>query len=461
MSSIKIKNIAIILASGSGERFGTKTPKQFIKLAGNPVIFYSLETLSKCALIDEIIIVTKKDYIDYVLELVSNHSFTKVQKVISGGNERHDSTLAAINAIDMLEANLIIHDAVRPFITESIITDCIYKLNYANAVDVVVDATDTIVKVSGDYIESIPDRRFLKRGQTPQAFKKSVLERAYNKFLKDKDRHATDDCGIVLKYLPSEKIITIKGSEFNFKITHQQDIYLADSLIKDGVFNRLESTSEKIHSYLKNKNVVIIGGSSGIGQALYAECKIHAENTFCLSRKTTGTDITNITTLENSLEEIHKKTNRIDIIINTAGYLLRKPLSIMTEQEILSSISINYTGVINLARTSFKYLKQSQGSLINFTSSSYTRGRANYSIYSSSKAAVVNFTQALSEEWQAHGIKINVINPERTDTPMRTKNFGNESKETLLTADEVAKFTLSAISFEHTGQIYSIKNDLV
>ena len=121
---------------------------------------------------------------------------------------------------------------------------------------------------------------------------------------------------------------------------------------------------------------------------------------------------------------------------------------------------VNYVGVINIARASFEFLKNTRGMLVNFTSSSHTRGRSNYSIYSSAKAAVVNFSQAIAEEWFMHGIKVNVINPERTATPMRVANFGNEPANTLLTSMEVAEFTLSAMSFDHTGQVFSIKKDI-
>ncbi len=132
----------------------------------------------------------------------------------------------------------------------------------------------------------------------------------------------------------------------------------------------------------------------------------------------------------------------------------------MSEQEVIDSYMVNYVGVLNIARASFNYLKDTRGMLVNFTSSSYTRGRANYSIYSSTKAAVVNFTQALAEEWLSHRIKVNVINPERTATPMRVANFGREPLDTLLSSKEVAEFTLAAMSFEHTGQVFSIKNDI-
>src|SRR5699024_5619495 len=151
---------------------------------------------------------------------------------------------------------------------------------------------------------------------------------------------------------------------------------------------------------------------------------------------------------------------RIDYIINTAGLLVRKPLMTMTDAEVQESFNVNYTGVINTARAGFDYLQEAGGMLVNFTSSSYTRGRPNYSIYSSTKAAVVNFTQAIAEEWLPHGIKVNVINPQRTATPMRVANFGQEDPASLLDSREVARFALSAMSFGHSGQVYSIHNDV-
>jgi 2-C-methyl-D-erythritol 4-phosphate cytidylyltransferase len=161
-----------------------------------------------------------------------------------------------------------------------------------------------------------------------------------------------------------------------------------------------------------------------------------------------------------ALTSTNQKFGRIDYVVNTAGLLNRKPLMAMSEDEVESSWQVNYVGAVRLARVAFPYLKESRGMLLNFTSSSYTRGRPNYSLYSSTKAAVVNFTQAIAEEWLSFGIKVNVINPERTATPMRVANFGIEPVESLLSSREVAEFTLSAMSFDHTGQVYSIKNDI-
>lgn len=455
-----MKNIAVILASGTGSRFGSKLPKQFVRLAGKPIIQYTIEVFNASKLIDEIIIVTKEDYIDDVHLIINAQNYQKVSKVIAGGTERYDSTLAAINAIQDAEANILIHDAVRPFISQSIINGCISALDHANVVDVVVPAIDTIVQIKNNYVEAIPDRRFLNRGQTPQGFKKTVLQKAYQLFLKDTKKIASDDCGIVLKYLPNEKIITVPGEEKNFKITHQQDIYLADNLIKDGITSRLEHDMKKIFHTLQNKVVVIIGASSGIGKDLSTLCHDAGAIPFSLSRRLNGIDITKKEILEKALENIFLETGKIDYVINTAGLLNRKPLMTMSDNEVYDSYMTNYIGVINTARASFNYLKHSQGMLINFTSSSYTRGRPNYSIYSSSKAAVVNFTQAIAEEWAPHNIKVNAINPERTATPMRVENFGLEAIDSLLTSEQVAEFTLAAMSFSHSGQIYSIKKNI-
>lgn len=455
-----MKNIAIILASGSGSRFGARLPKQFIRLAGKPIIQYTLETFEAARCIDEIIIVTKEEFTDYVYEIVNHQAYHKVSKVLIGGAERYDSTLAALRSIPDEEANLIVHDAVRPFVSEAIINECVNALKEYNAVDVVVDATDTIVAVSDGLVVDIPDRRFLKRGQTPQAFKKSVLEKAFKLFIQDPNKVASDDCGIVLKYLPNVPIVTVPGDESNFKITHQQDIYLADNLIKDGLFRKIASDDKIIEKKLKNKVVVVVGASSGIGADIAQLLADKKAIVYPCSRTLNGIDITQPELIEKKLNEIYRKEGRIDYVVNTSGLLNRKSLVSMTQTEVSESYLVNYVGVINLSRACFEYLKQSRGMLINFSSSSYTRGRANYSIYSSTKAAVVNFTQALSEEWLPHGVKVNAISPERTATPMRTLNFGSESPDTLLKSRDVALFTLSAMCTEYTGQVFSIKNDV-
>ncbi|TNV21256.1 bifunctional cytidylyltransferase/SDR family oxidoreductase [Buttiauxella sp. B2] len=449
-----MKNIAVILACGIGARFGAKIPKQFVKLAGKPVIQYTLEAFQKSYLIDGIIVVTNEEYIDFVNNLTIENGIHKVEKVICGGKERYHSSWSAIQAIELEECNVIFHDAVRPFISQRIIHDCVKALEQWNAVDVVVDAVDTIVRIKDNKIMSIPDRRFLGRGQTPQAFKKSVIENAYKKFLSQQEKVASDDCGILLKYSPSEPIYVVKGDESNFKITHQQDIYLADNIIKDGYVNQSAGDENEIERNISDKVVVIFGGSSGIGESIFSQARIYGANVYSFSREN-DCDITNNDNIKHALEKVYNIEQRIDFIINTAGVLIKKPLEFMSDEEVILSCNVNYIGAIQVAKLSYKYLKESKGMLINFSSSSYTRGRSNYSLYSSSKAAIVNFTQALSEEWLS--VNVNCINPERTDTPMRRKNFGIEPTESLLTAEEVANTTLSVMASLCTGQIITIR----
>jgi 2-C-methyl-D-erythritol 4-phosphate cytidylyltransferase len=125
--------------------------------------------------------------------------------------------------------------------------------------------------------------------------------------------------------------------------------------------------------------------------------------------------------------------------------------------KIQEMMDINLKGAVNVALESFPYLKESKGHLLFYTSSSYTRGRALYSIYSATKAAVVNFVQAIASEWEYDDISVNCINPERTKTPMRMANFGQEPEDTLLKAADVAKVSLGVLCSGLNGQVVDIK----
>jgi len=161
--------------------------------------------------------------------------------------------------------------------------------------------------------------------------------------------------------------------------------------------------------------------------------------------------------LESQLDKVDKK---IDYIINCAGILEKKPLLNQDISMIDTIIDTNLKGSLYVAKASYEYLKQTKGMLLFFTSSSYTRGRGEYAAYSSTKAGVVNLTQALDEEFFKDGIRVNCINPSRTLTPMRVKNFGNEPKESLLEAKDVAKKALMILTKEISGQIIDIKKGL-
>ncbi len=228
-----MKNIAVILAGGKGVRLGNSKPKQFLKVAGKLIIEHSIAAFQNHELIDEIAVVCHKDYISTIKDIVNKNQFTKVKKFLNGGEQRSDSSLSAINAYSHNNnINLIFHDAVRPLVSKKIITECIKALNKYNAVAVVIDSTDTIFEVKDNFITTIPNRNYLKKAQTPQAFKLDTIKTAYDLALKDSSFQSTDDCGVVKKYLPDEPVFVVNGDEINIKLTYKEDLLLLEKLFQ-------------------------------------------------------------------------------------------------------------------------------------------------------------------------------------------------------------------------------------
>lgn len=450
-----IRNIAIVLAGGVGSRLGLSTPKQFFKVAGKMVIEHTLDTFEHNTHIDEIVIVSNPVYVSDVENIVLRNGWKKVKKILKGGKERYDSSLSAIHAYEGgEEVNLIFHDAVRPLVSQRIIDDVCEALKQYEAIDVTVPAVDTIIEAEGDHIASIPDRSRLQRGQTPQAFRLSVIAEAYKRALNDPNFKVTDDCGVVVKYMPEVPVHLVAGEESNMKLTYKEDTFLLDKLFQLRGSVAPESLDK---SQLKDKVAIVFGGSYGIGKDVADELRQAGTHVHSFSRSLTGTDVGNRKDVARALKEVYDKEGHIDYVINTAGVLNKEPLCAMDYSIIQAAVQTNYMGTVNVAIEAYNYLKQTQGQLIFFTSSSYTRGRAFYSIYSSTKAAIVNFVQAVSQEWESVGIRVNCINPERTKTPMRVKNFGIEPDDTLLRSEVVADATVHCLLADYTGQVIDVK----
>lgn len=455
-----MKNVAVILSGGTGARFGGTLPKQFTKLAGKAVIEYAVDAFEKATRIDEIIIVSQPNHIDLTWEIIKKNKWKKVTKVFTGGAERFDSTNSALKGLEGYEndCNILFHDAVRPLVNEIIINDCLDALQKFDAVDVVIPSADTLVEVYDDEcIANIPNRSIMRRGQTPQAFKLGTIKMAYQKAILEKRFTFTCDCGVVRSMIPGIRVATVKGSEANMKVTNPIDLFIAEKLLQEA--NQIAFSIEDDLNFLKNKNIVIFGGSSGIGLEIKNAALLLGANVEIASRKFNNVDITKPDTINQYLEKINSKHGKIDYIINTAGLLIKKPIDAISMEEMHSMIGINYTGAVNVAIAAKPYLVKSSGMLLNFTSSSYTRGRPLYALYSSSKAAIVNFTQALADEWSVENIHVNCINPERTATPMRMANFGLEPNELLLDPKDVAMTSLKVLGSKKTGMIVDVRKD--
>ena len=222
------KNAAAILAGGSGKRFGAEIPKQFVSVSGKTIIEYTIEAFEKNPLIDEICVVVNEAYMDIMNETAVKRGFSKLKAVIKGGLQRYDSSKAAIDYYKGQDINILIHDAARPNVSQDIITAAVRALNEYEAVCTALAAADTIAIASekGLTISEIPPRSLMYQVQTPQGFRLDTIKRAYEKAFEDPDFHATDDCGVVKKYLPDVKIHIIKGSPENIKITYMDDLKL-------------------------------------------------------------------------------------------------------------------------------------------------------------------------------------------------------------------------------------------
>lgn len=223
-----MKNIAVILAAGKGSRIGDTTPKQYMQVAGKMIIEHSIEAFETHPDIDEICIVVAAEYRDKIEALCRDNGYRKVGKIVEGGAERYASSLNAIRAYDGCdgqECNLIFHDAARPLVSCRVISEVVNALETNEAADVAVSATDTILIASPDgTIASIPLRATLWNSQTPQAFRLSLIRRAYEQGMADPAFATTDDCGVVVRYCPETPIKIVEGDTFNIKLTYKDDL---------------------------------------------------------------------------------------------------------------------------------------------------------------------------------------------------------------------------------------------
>lgn len=460
-SSESTRRVAVLLAGGVGTRVGLDIPKQLIKVAGKTILEHTLGVLHSHPQVDEVLILMSPGHLDPVREIVRKGGYDKVRGIMEGGATRSETSMKALEAIADPNALVLLHDAVRPLISHRIITECFAALEHHDAVDVAIPSADTIIEVDeNDVIRAIPPRASLRRGQTPQAFRVGTISDAYEQAVADPDFVATDDCSVVLKYLPEVPITVVRGDERNMKVTEPIDVYVADKLFQLTVQDQpVGHSDDEYAAALAGKVMVVFGGSYGIGGDIADLAEKSGARVHRFSRSATGTHVERRADIDAARDQVLAAEGRIDFVVNTAGVLPRGELLEISEETIWSATEINYLAPIFIAQAFHQALQVTKGSLLLYTSSSYTRGRAGYSLYSSAKAATVNLTQALADEWASAGVRVNCINPERTGTPMRTKAFGEEPSETLLSSDAVARTSLDVLLGQQTGQIIDVRRD--
>ena len=220
----------ILLAGGSGSRMGTDQAKQFIRIAGKSVLAHSHEAIRRYMPQAPIVVVSPLDAIDQVRSMFGHDHHTLV---VAGGSSRQASTLQGLKALAACKpVNVLIHDAARPFVSGQIIIDVLQALEKNEAVDVAIPTADTIIVERDGYIQSIPKRQHILRGQTPQAFNYKTLMACYAEIGEERLDQFTDDCGLYLECNPLGKVRIVKGHEENIKITNPIDLILADEMFR-------------------------------------------------------------------------------------------------------------------------------------------------------------------------------------------------------------------------------------
>lgn len=447
---------ALVLAGGSGDRFGADMPKQFVRLAGEPILLRSIRAIASAG-VDNLVVVTHPSWLAEARALVEAAALPERVDVVPGGATRNESTRNGLAALDAAPNDIVvIHDAVRPLVPTEVILRSIEPIlsGRADATDTVIPSADTLVVVDGETVVEIPDRSRLRRGQTPQTFRMDVISRAYAAATAAGDLSATDDCSLVLRHVPGARIVAVPGDEVNLKITTRTDMVLADRMIQMRTLSR--SAEPTPTRSLEGARIHVIGGTDGIGAAIAGEARREGARVVVDGRRT-GLDVRDYAAVEAHIEAATNQLGGLDHVVCTAGLLKVGRATDLAPEELAEVIDVNLGGALNVARAAHRHLAATGGSLTLFASSSFTLGRPNYVAYSASKAAIVNLAQGLAEEWAEDGIRVNAVSPERTDTPMRRTAFPDESRIGLLPAADVAAATVRLLRSDLTGQVLDVR----
>ena len=219
-----MKTTAIIVGAGTGSRFQSETPKQFLEIAGKPVIVHAIERFGSAPSVDTLVVVVASEH---VTRLAGIH-LSKPVRIVTGGATRAESVSNGLAAVENDVEIVAVHDGARPFVSVDEIERTIAKAKEFGAACLVASVTDTIKTIQGDEISGTLDRDKLRRALTPQVFKIEVLRRAFENA--DLNDAVTDECYLVEKLgLP---IAFVEGSGRNIKITHPEDLVLLEAMAK-------------------------------------------------------------------------------------------------------------------------------------------------------------------------------------------------------------------------------------
>ena len=232
------RTAAVVLAAGSGKRMNAGVKKQYMEIAGRPVLYYSLKAFEE-SFIDEIVLVVTQDEIEQVQEsYVNQYGFQKISRIVAGGKERYHSVACGLQAVHQDCDFVFIHDSARPMLTQEILQRVYRAVQEEEACVVGVPSKDT-VKIADEqgYVSVTPNRSLVWNVQTPQVFSYPLVHSAYEELLQKEQEllaaggQITDDA-MVVEYLARHKVKLVEGSYENIKITTPEDVQIAERYLQ-------------------------------------------------------------------------------------------------------------------------------------------------------------------------------------------------------------------------------------
>ncbi len=426
-------NIGVILAAGTSERFKSVVHKQYLKLNGKEVIYYSITEMRSANCFDEVIAVVDTE------EYISGYIADKYKiTCIPGGDNRNKSIKKALDYIknNYNADKVLFHDCVRPFIKREIFSECISLLDIKSAVAMTTDITDSLITTDGEFA----NRRDYLLIQTPEAFVFDILYKDFD--------DTKLDTAIINQIKDRSNIFLYKSNAFNFKITYPQDLFLAEQLIRIDFLR----TSE-IHPHITAQlgKVLLLGGSGGVGQAIVK----HLDELKVEYYAPTRADLDLYQTKPEDFARVCPFEP--DIIINVAATYANDDAGLIETYDKIFNVNLR----TNLVLIEYAKSLNKRVNIVVMGSSSCTRGRENLTNYSAAKAALNSVVESQGHVLFERGIYLNAIIPEKINTPLIAKLHKNKiNTRELLDADEVVNAVLTYAVTNQYGKLLHIRKGL-
>ncbi len=427
-------NIGVILAAGVSERFQSKVHKQYLKLNGKEVVFYSINGMKESGCFDKIIAVVDED--EYKSAYISNkYDVTCVQ----GGDKRNKSIKAAIDFIGATYDGVdkvVFHDCSRPFVKKEIYREFINQLDSHSAVVMSSDINDTLSTNEGIFV----NRKEYCLIQTPEAFHFDDIKNWFS---------PSRECTAIVNQMPDKsEILLYKPNTFNIKITYPEDLFLAEQFMNID-YLRL-SNAGNIRSHISG-NVLLLGGSGGVGQCIAKAFDDDKVNYYAPTHRELDLQGLTVERLKNSCPF------EPDVIINVAAAYASDSENILETYDKIFDVNLRSNLVlIEYAKTLNKKVH-----LVLMSSSSSTRGRENLTNYSAAKAALNSVVESQGEILHSQNIYVNALIPEKINTPLIAKLHKTEiNPRELLEAKEVVDSVMYYSTTEEYGKLVHIRKGL-